>query len=79
MSSHAWSPPTHTHRFGGISFLGFTPLTLVPIQTKMIDMSLMKPEEVAWLDAYHAQVREAPGGGGWGGVYVCGGGGARAI
>lgn len=43
-------------RFGGISFLGFKRLTMVPIQTKMIDMSLMKDVDVQWLDAYHQEV-----------------------
>ncbi|KAI8470117.1 MAG: hypothetical protein J3K34DRAFT_459008 [Monoraphidium minutum] len=43
-------------RFGGISFLRFRRLTLVPIQTKMIEPGLMKPEEVAWLDDYHKEV-----------------------
>ncbi len=43
-------------RFGGASFMGFVPLTLVPIQTKMIDQSLLSPHEVAWIDRYHQQV-----------------------
>jgi len=30
---------------------------VVPIQTKMIDPALMKPEDVAWLDDYHREVR----------------------
>lgn len=47
-------------RFGGVSFLRFRRLTLVPIQTKMIEPSLMKPEEIKWLDDYHQEV----GGGG---------------
>lgn len=46
------------HRFGGSAYFGFSVLTLVPIQTKMVDYSLMTPAEVAWLDAYHAKVRE---------------------
>lgn len=44
-------------RFGGVPYLGFERLTLVPIQTKMVDASLMSPQEVAWLDNYHAEVR----------------------
>jgi hypothetical protein len=31
----------------------------VPIQTKMVDASLMSQEEVAWLDNYHQQVSRA--------------------
>jgi len=46
-------------RYGGVAFLGFKPLTLVPIQTKMINPDLMSPEEVAWLDNYHDKVWEA--------------------
>lgn len=44
------------NRFGGIPYLGFDCLTLVPIQTKMVDAALMTSAEVAWLDSYHAQV-----------------------
>ncbi|KAF5843716.1 hypothetical protein DUNSADRAFT_8231 [Dunaliella salina] len=39
--------------------LGFERLTLVPIQTKMIEASIMSPDEVSWLDQYHKQVWEA--------------------
>ncbi len=46
-------------RFGGTTFFKFTPLTLVPIETKMVDTELMTPQEVAWLDGYHAKVWEA--------------------
>lgn len=51
-------PPTlrGRRRFGGTSFLCFRRLTLVPIQTKMVDPDLMRPEEVEWLDAYHTEV-----------------------
>jgi Xaa-Pro aminopeptidase len=37
---------------------GFETLTLAPIDRRLIDMSLLGAEEVAWLDAYHARVRE---------------------
>lgn len=46
-------------RFGGATFMCFKDLTLVPIQTKMIDAALITPQEEAWLDAYHKQVYEA--------------------
>lgn len=39
-----------------MTFLRFRRLTMVPIQTKMIDPALMKPEDVAWLDDYHKEV-----------------------
>ncbi len=49
-------------RFGGVSYFGFSYLTLVPIQAKMIDMSVMSGADVAWLDAYHQDVsNERPG------------------
>jgi len=38
-------------------FLEFETLTLCPIDTRCIDMSLMRADEVAWLNAYHAVVR----------------------
>jgi Xaa-Pro aminopeptidase len=37
--------------------LAFETLTLCPIDTRCIDKSLMRPDEIAWLDAYHATVR----------------------
>lgn len=37
-------------------FLQFETLTLCPIDTHLIDMSLMRPDEIAWLNAYHAEV-----------------------
>jgi Xaa-Pro aminopeptidase len=38
-------------------FLGFETLTLCPIDTRCIDMSLMRGDEVAWLNDYHRSVR----------------------
>jgi Xaa-Pro aminopeptidase len=37
----------------------FETLTLAPIDARLIDTSLMNPDETAWLDAYHARVRDA--------------------
>ncbi|MDP3225240.1 MAG: aminopeptidase family protein P, partial [Rubrivivax sp.] len=39
-------------------FLEFETLTLCPIDTRCIDKSLMRADEVAWLNGYHATVRE---------------------
>ncbi|MFC0819802.1 aminopeptidase P family protein [Moraxella marmotae] len=39
-------------------FLYFETLTLCPIDTRPIDKALMTAEETAWLNAYHAKVRE---------------------
>jgi Xaa-Pro aminopeptidase len=38
-------------------WLGFETLTFVPLDRRLIDKSLLTAEEVAWVDAYHAQVR----------------------
>ena len=39
-------------------FLKFETLTLCPIDTRCIDRSLLRDDEVAWLNDYHAMVRE---------------------
>nr|GMD45351.1 probable Xaa-Pro aminopeptidase P [Ipomoea batatas]GMD46844.1 probable Xaa-Pro aminopeptidase P [Ipomoea batatas] len=46
------------NRFGGIGYLGFEKLTFVPIQTKLVDLSILSAAEVAWLNSYHLQVWE---------------------
>jgi Xaa-Pro aminopeptidase len=38
--------------------LGFDTLTLAPIDRRLVDTAMLTPDERAWLDAYHAQVRE---------------------
>ncbi len=39
--------------------LGFEVLTLAPIDRNLIEPTLLTQEEIAWLNAYHARVREA--------------------
>ncbi len=39
--------------------LAFETLTLCPIDTRCIDMSLMRADETTWLNDYHAKVRAA--------------------
>jgi len=39
-------------------FLEFETLTLCPIDTRCIDRSLLRQDEVDWLNRYHATVRE---------------------
>ncbi|MEO7149668.1 MAG: aminopeptidase P family protein [Rhodanobacteraceae bacterium] len=39
-------------------FLAFETLTLCPIDTRLIDRSLLDASEIAWLDVYHAMVCE---------------------
>ncbi|RMH35632.1 MAG: aminopeptidase P family protein [Nitrospirae bacterium] len=38
--------------------LAFEPLTLVPFDRRLIDVSLLTAEERAWINTYHAQVRQ---------------------
>ncbi len=38
--------------------LAFETLTLCPIDTRCIDLSLLRADEIAWLNDYHATVRE---------------------
>ncbi|SAL18583.1 aminopeptidase [Caballeronia choica] len=47
--------PTEKTEFG--DFLEFETLTLCPIDTRCIDLSLLRDDERAWLNAYHATVR----------------------
>ena len=48
--------PARSTEFG--DFLAFETLTLCPIDTRCIAMESLAAEEVQWLDAYHAHVRE---------------------
>ncbi|WP_424971306.1 aminopeptidase P family protein [Dinoroseobacter sp. S76] len=41
----------------GREMLGFRTLTYVPIDRRLIDLSMLSPAERDWLDNYHAQVR----------------------
>ncbi len=37
----------------------FETITLAPIDTRLVERALLTTSEIAWLDAYHARVREA--------------------
>ena len=51
--------PAHTPEGSTFAeFLEFETLTLCPIDTRCIDRALMREDEVQWLNAYHAVVRE---------------------
>ena len=54
MNKHAEDPERGA--FG--EFLEFETLTLCPIDTRCIDRTLMRQDEIDWLNAYHATVRE---------------------
>ena len=43
---------------GERKLLGFETLTLAPIDLRLVRTSLLGAEELAWLDSYHARVRE---------------------
>jgi Xaa-Pro aminopeptidase len=46
------------HRFGDRPYYGFEHVTLVPIQTKLIAVDLLTPEEKEWINTYHLKVKE---------------------
>ena len=48
-------PAPTQEQFG--DFLAFETLTLCPIDTRCIDMSLLRKDEIDWLNGYHATVR----------------------
>ncbi len=39
------------------AMLAFETLTFVPIDRRLIDLAVLAPDEAAWLDGYHAEVR----------------------
>lgn len=43
-------------RFGGQSYYTCSRLTVCPLQKKMIDISVLSPDEVEWVNDYHKQV-----------------------
>lgn len=49
-------PAAVSDEFG--EFLEFETLTLCPIDTRCLDRSLLREDEIAWLNSYHATVRE---------------------
>lgn len=44
------------HNFGDKPYLGFEHVTMVPMCRKLIDPSILTPAELAWLNAYHAEI-----------------------
>lgn len=41
------------NNFGGVRFLGFENITMVPMCRRLLDMDLLTPRDVKWLDAHH--------------------------
>lgn len=55
-------PATHVdHDFNGLGALTLETMTMCPIQTKMVDLSLMTEDEVKHLNAYHKKILEVVG------------------
>uniref|UniRef100_A0A8B9VM61 Xaa-Pro aminopeptidase 1 n=1 Tax=Anas zonorhyncha TaxID=75864 RepID=A0A8B9VM61_9AVES len=54
-------PAETKYNFKNRGSLTFEPLTLVPIQTKMIDVSLLTQKELNWVNDYHQKCREVIG------------------
>ncbi len=51
--------PVDTPEHGAFGeMLEFETLTLCPIDTRLVERSLLRDDELAWLNAYHATVRE---------------------
>ena len=51
--------PAGSGAFG--EFLGFATLTRCPFDARLIDVGWLTEDEIAWVDAYHARVREELG------------------
>jgi Xaa-Pro aminopeptidase len=51
--------PSATPADGDRAMLGWETLTLAPIDRRLIEPTLLDPDERAWLDAYHARVARA--------------------
>jgi Xaa-Pro aminopeptidase len=45
-------------RFAGKTYMTLEAITMVPIETKLIDKSIMTAGEVAWMNSYHELVRK---------------------
>jgi Xaa-Pro aminopeptidase len=48
--------PSHSGEFG--DYLKFETLTLCPIDTRCLDLEILRADELEWLNGYHATVRE---------------------
>ncbi len=51
--------PPHTPEGGEREVLSFETLTIAPIDRRVIETSMLSDREIAWLDTYHARVRES--------------------
>eukprot|EP01053_Blabericola_migrator_P011287 Blabericola_migrator_1__11286@NODE_665_length_6969_cov_168_040568_g485_i0_p2_GENE_NODE_665_length_6969_cov_168_040568_g485_i0NODE_665_length_6969_cov_168_040568_g485_i0_p2_ORF_typecomplete_len668_score116_45Peptidase_M24/PF00557_24/1_6e45Creatinase_N_2/PF16189_5/6_5Creatinase_N_2/PF16189_5/5_9e36Creatinase_N/PF01321_18/2e22Creatinase_N/PF01321_18/0_00026Peptidase_M24_C/PF16188_5/1e04Peptidase_M24_C/PF16188_5/2e18MutS_I/PF01624_20/0_14_NODE_665_length_6969_cov_168_040568_g485_i049056908 len=46
------------HNFDGQTYLGFEQLTLVPYCRKLIKLELLSPEQIRYIDSYHAYIKQ---------------------
>ncbi|XVF59579.1 hypothetical protein PTKIN_Ptkin07bG0287200 [Pterospermum kingtungense] len=46
------------YNFGDKGYLAFEHITWAPYQIKLIDLSLLTPEEIEWVNTYHSKCRE---------------------
>ncbi|GAB2232077.1 hypothetical protein Droror1_Dr00011099 [Drosera rotundifolia] len=46
------------YNFGEKGYLEFEHITWAPYQRKLMDLSLLSPEEVTWVNSYHSKCRE---------------------
>ncbi|MED6197168.1 actin patch protein [Stylosanthes scabra] len=44
--------------FGDKGYLSFEHITWAPYQTKLIDLNLLMPDEISWLNSYHSKCRD---------------------
>ena len=49
------------YNFQGTKFLGFEAVTVVPIQTKLVDVSIMSDDEIKWLNDYNERCLKVVG------------------
>lgn len=49
------------YHFDGVDYLEFEPVTFLPFQRKLIDVSLLSKSQVDWLNKYHGRTREVIG------------------
>ncbi|XP_072027401.1 xaa-Pro aminopeptidase 1-like isoform X4 [Amphiura filiformis] len=54
-------PAETKHHFKNQTFLTFETVTLVPIQLKMVEPSLLTESEISWINDYHVKCREIVG------------------
>lgn len=50
------------YHFDGVDYLEFEPVTFLPFQRNLIDVSLLSKSQVDWLNEYHERTREVIGG-----------------